>query len=58
MNLLVQAHSLDDDKIRCFKWDRRWYIVRNRHLLARADRYAMAKALLRGFLAYGREARR
>lgn len=57
-NLVIAALTAEDQKFRLFKLGKKWLIMRGANRLARADRPAMAYALLRSYLAYSTEVRR
>lgn len=55
---MIDALTAEDNKFRCFRAGSKWHIMRGAHRMARADRPALAFALLRSFLAYGKAAKR
>ncbi|MGP5525071.1 hypothetical protein ACTXM3_17600 [Glutamicibacter arilaitensis] len=56
--LMIQALTAEDQKFRCFTYGKKWVIMRGLQHMATADRPAMAFALLRSYLAYGKAVRR
>lgn len=56
--LALEALTREDNRFRCFALGGKWVIMRGPHRLARADRPAMAFALLRSYLAYGKAVKR
>lgn len=56
--LLFDALTAEDNKFRCFRLGETWVIMRGDEFTARTDRPALAFALLRSFIAYGKETRR
>lgn len=58
MNTLIRALSAEDNKFYCFEYCGKWWIIRHKMLYAQSDRPAMAFALLRSYLAYGKSVKR
>lgn len=56
--LVIEALTNEDDKFRCFRLGKTWLVMRGPHRIARADRGALAYAILRAHLAYGKAVRR
>lgn len=57
-NLVIAALTDEDQKFRVFRLGNKWLVMRGAQRMARTDRPAMAYALLRSYLAYGKEAKR
>lgn len=57
-NLVIAALTAEDQKFRVFRLGTKWLVMRGAQRIARTDRPAMAYALLRSYLAYGKEVRR
>jgi len=56
--LVIAALTAEDQKFRVFRLGKKWLVMRGAQRIARADRPAMAYALLRSYLAYGKAVRR
>ncbi|MHA7227856.1 hypothetical protein [Glutamicibacter soli] len=56
--LVIEALTAEDNKFRCFLLGKKWLIMRGPHRIARVDRSALAYAILRAHLAYGKAVRR
>lgn len=56
--LMIEALTVEDNKFRCFRLGKKWLVMRGPHRNARADRGALAFAILRAHLAYEKAVRR
>lgn len=56
--LVIEALTAEDNKFRCFRLGRKWLVMRGPRRIARVDRSALAYAILRAHLAYGKAVRR
>ncbi|MER8026051.1 hypothetical protein [Glutamicibacter protophormiae] len=52
--LVIRALTAEDNKFRCFRLGKKWLVIRGPHRIARVDRGALAFAILRAHLAYGK----
>lgn len=52
--LMIEALTAEDNRFRCFRLGDKWLVMRGAQRMARTDRPAMAFALLRSYLAYGK----
>lgn len=57
-NLVIPALTAEDQKFRVFRLGDKWLVMRGMQRMARTDRPAMAFALLRSYLAYGKAVKR
>lgn len=55
---MIEALTADDNKFRCFRLGKKWLVMRGPQRMARVDRGALAYAILRAHLAYGKAVRR
>lgn len=57
-NLVIEALTAEDNKFRCFRLGRKWLVMRGPRRIATTNGPALAFAVLRSQLAYGKETRR
>lgn len=57
-NLVIAALTAEDRKFRVFKLGKKWLIMRGAQRMARTDRPALAFAILRAHLTYGKSVKR
>lgn len=56
--LVIEALTAEDSKFRCFRLGKAWLVMRGPHRIARVNRGALALAILRAHLTYGKAVRR
>lgn len=55
---MIKALTAEDNKFRCFRLGSKWLVMRGPHRIARVNRGALALAILRAHLTYGKAVRR